>query len=409
MKLSIWGIEPGADVRQRGHWWRIHWTRRTGLVRRLAITAAVGLGAFSAGISPARAAASELASTPAPSSSPYQFSAEPYAASGAQQRPDFAYELQPGHAILDQLVVLNNTTTAESFLIYGEDAISVANSEGFAFQTRARMHNTTVGTWVTVGATTLNVPPGKEVVDTFRLAVPVNAPPGDHVGAVVAEEVKGPVQQKRPTGLNVVLRIATPVYVHVVGKSLPQLTTENVTVYHQSPAIPYVFGAAKVAVRFDLVNTGNDILDPKSVTVSITGLLDGTIHTYTVRRSNAAQSRANPLPAQILPGGKASLTEEWSGIPPFDPLTAHVSGIAIDASTLQKVSTATSTPFWYFPWIAVLILLAIIAGVIFVIRRRRRAKAGGAPASDDGESGSGGPHPPASSMSDDEILEEAGT
>jgi hypothetical protein len=306
------------------------------------------------------------------------------------------------------LVVLNNTATTESFLIYGEDAISVANSEGFAFQTRARMHNTTVGTWVTVGATTLTVPPGKEVVDTFRLAVPVNAPPGDHVGAVVAEEVKGPVQQQRPTGLNVVLRIATPMYVHVVGRSVPQMTIENLTVYHQSPAIPYVFGAAKVAVRLDLVNTGNDILDPRSVSVSITGLLSGTIHAYTVHRTNVAQSRANPLPAQILPGGKVSLTEEWSGIPPFDPLTAHVSGIAFDPTTLQKVSTAASTTFWYFPWILVLIVLAIIAGVIILMRRRRRAKAGSGPPVQGVDAGSE-ERVTASSVSDSEILEEAGT
>jgi hypothetical protein len=264
-----------------------------------------------------------------------------------------------------------------------------------------------VGRWLSVGTNLLNVPAGKEVVDTFQLSIPATAPPGDHVGAVIVEELKGPAQRQKPTSVNVVLRIGVPVYVRVVGKAHPGLTVENLTVFHQSPLIPYV-GSSKVAVRFDLVNTGNDILDPTSATVSITALLSGTVHKYTVHQTGATQNRTNPLPRQMLPGAKLTLTEEWNGIPPFDPLTALVSVTSVDPSTAGHVSTEASTPFWYFPWILVLIVLVLIAGLIVLIRRRRRRKSNvdGAPPSQDGTSGSEDPSPP--SMTERETLEGAG-
>jgi hypothetical protein len=354
------------------------------------------------------AAAPELAPPAASPNSQFNYSAEPYAATGAQQRSEFTYQLQPGHKILDQFVVLNSSGADERFLIYGEDATNVPSTGSYAFEQRSEMHNTTVGKWLTFGGVLLTVPAGKEVVETFQLSIPANAPPGDHVGGVVIEELKTRAQQKKPVGVNLVLRIAIPMYVHVVGKSYPGLTIENLTVFHQSPPFPYL-DKSKVAVRFDLVNTGNDILAPQSVTVAITGQLSGTVHKYTVHQTGAAQSRSNPLPLQMLPGAKLTLTEEWSGIPPFDPLTGHVSATAVDTSTTQHLSTATSKTFWYFPWIIVLIVLALIAGIIafIVMRRRRKAAAGGVPQGPDGGSGSGGASA-TPEMSDSGTLEEAG-
>jgi hypothetical protein len=204
----------------------------------------------------------------------------------------------------------------------------------------------------------------------------------------------------------VVLRIGVPIYVRVVGKSSPALTIENLKVLHDSPVIPYV-GSSRVAVQFDLVNTGNDILDPTSATVSVSGLLSGTIHQYTVHQKGATQNRGNPLPVQMLPGGRLTLTEEWDGIPPFDPLSAQVTAKATDPSTTQHISTTASTPFWYFPWILVLIVLGLIAAVIafVVIRRRRKASEQDVPR-DEGESSGGGT--PRSPSSDRGTLEGAG-
>lgn len=405
MKLLLVGTHDNTDRRQSVARPRLRRNRWMGPGSQVVIATAVLLGGLSMGVASSGAAAP--ASSTASPNSQYQFSVEPYAAAGSQQRSEFTYQLLPGHRILDQFVVANSSQTAESFLVYGEDATNNPQTGAFGFEERSKMHNTLVGRWLAVGTNLLNVPAGKEVVDTFQMSIPATAPPGDHVGAVIVEELKGPAQRQKPTSVNVVLRIGVPVYVRVVGKPHPGLTIENLKVFHQSPVIPYV-GSSKVAVRFDLVNTGNDILDPTSATVSITGLLSGTIHTYTVHQKGATQSRANPLPPQMLPGARLTLTEEWSGIPPVDPLTAHVSVTSTDPSTTRHVSTAASTSFWYFPWILFLIVLALIAGVIVLVRRRRRrANADGAPPTQDGESGIDG-QPPSPSMSDRESLEGAG-
>lgn len=369
-------------MRTRNSDGRRHGVRRGRSSKSIAaMLAAVAVFGLFAG-SPVVAGASELASAAPGPGAGFQFSVEPYSTNVTQQlRPDFSYELLAGHQILDQFVVKNASGSSESFLAYGEDATNLPNTGGYAFQQRSQMHNTAVGQWLTIGTTQFTVPPGKELIATFRLSIPANASPGDHVGGVAVEQVNAPAPQTNPVGVNVVLRRVIPMYVRVVGKSFPQLTIEKLRVFHQSPAFPFLSGS-KVAVRFELVNTGNEIVDPQSVTVSIAGQLSGTIHKFTVHQRGGQQSRANPLPAQMLPGARLTLTEEWSGIPPFDPLSGHVSATAFDPSTTLSFSTAASTPFWYFPWVLVLIALMLVAAFVALIvirRRRRNAASGGSP------------------------------
>ena len=151
------------------------------------------------------------------------------------------------------------------------------------------------------------------------------------------------------------------------------MAIESVTVFHDSPLIPYVSGSARVAVRFTIVNTGNVIITPKTASVAITALIGGTVHSYTVQQKPGVRSKKNPLPSQILPGGRLTLTELWSGIPPLNPLTAHVNATANYPGGQVPVVAASSSTFWYFPWLLVLIVVLLIAGFI-VWRRWRRGR-----------------------------------
>ena len=327
---------------------------------------------------------------PAPASG-YQFSVEPFAGTGSQQRSDFSYELQPGHSVLDQVLILNNSANPESFVVYPEDAVNVSGSGGIGFQQQSQIHNTSVGKWLRIGQTQFSIPAGKEAVDTFQLSIPTDAAPGDHVGGVIVQQVNSATQPNSKEGLNLRLRIAVPVYVRVVGPVRPSMTVESLTVFHDSPLIPYVSGAARVAVRFTLVNTGNVIITPQTATVSITALIGGTLHSYTVHNAAGTQSKKNPLPSQLLPGGQLTLTELWSGIPPFDPLTAHVNATAYYPGGRVPVVAASSSTFWYFPWLLVLIVLALIVGYIVWRRRRRRREPESPSASSGDVADSGGP------------------
>lgn len=337
----------------------------------------------------------------------FQFSAQPYAVSGSQQRSYFNFQLEPGHRILDQVAILNKSSAPESFLVYPEDATNVPGTGSYSYQSRDKVHNVGAGKWITVGNTSLTVPAGQAAVVTFQVAPPVDAPPGDHAGAIVVEELHPPTASTPKVGINLVLRFAVPLFLHVVGPLHPSVAIQNLVVTHSNPAFPYLSGGANVAVTFDMVNTGNDILNPQSATVSITGLLSGTVHTYTTRQANVTQSRANPLPIQMLPGARLRLTEVWNGLPPFDPLTANVAVKAVDQTDGLPVTDTASTKFWYFPWIPVLIVLIVIGALIARRRiRRRRADAGGA-STDSADSPGDSPQTPPGTP-ESETMEGAG-
>jgi hypothetical protein len=324
---------------------------------------------------------SSAATTAQGGASNFQFSVEPYSAPGTQQRPNFTYELPPGHAILDRVVVLNGSSGTESFVVYPEDATAVLGATGFGFQQNGQIHNTAVGKWVTIGQTRFSVPPGKEVVVPFQLSVPSNGSPGDHVGGIIVQQVQGAGTPTSKEGVNLVLRFGVPIYLRVVGPVRPSMAVQNLTVFHSSPLIPGVGASPKVAVRLTLVNTGNVILNPRKATVAISALIGGTLHAHTVYRPAGSQSKSNPLPSAILPGGRMVLTEGWTGIPPFDPLTAHVSVSAYHGNSPLPLVTASSATFWYFPWLIIVILVALIIGFLLWRRWRRNRGEGtsGAP------------------------------
>ncbi len=350
-------------------------------LRRLALgmTAAAIPFLGAAALAPNADAAVSRPAGSVPTASPasnFQFSVEPYASPGTQQRANFTYELAPGHSILDQVSILNSSSSPETFVVYPEDATNIPGTGGFGFEQQGKIHNTSVGKWLNIGQTQFTVPVGKQVVDTFQLSVPADATPGDHVGAIVVQELHSATQAPSKEGVNLVLRFAVPVFLRVIGPVKPGMTIENVTVYHDSPLIPYVSGQAKTAVRFTLVNTGNVILLPKSAKVSISALIGGTIHSLTVKRVAGAQSKRDPLPSELLPGGKLILTELWSGIPPFDPLTAHVSVSATEPSSGMQVASGSSVTFWYFPWLLVVIIIALVVGFVLWRRSRRRRQGG---------------------------------
>ncbi|MHB8220913.1 MAG: hypothetical protein ACYDHU_11440 [Acidimicrobiales bacterium] len=338
----------------------------------VAVVALVGAVPGTAGAGSLPVQSKTPTSGPAPK---FAFSAEPYSAPGTAQRSDFSYGLLPGHSVVDQFVVTNSSSGTQTFEVYPEDATNIPGSGGYGFQQQANIHNTQVGKWITVGNKTFSVPPGKAVVDTFQLSVPNSAAPGDHVGAVVVQQVPSKAQRQSGTGVNIVLRIAVPVFVRVVGPIHASLTISNVTVFHATPLIPGI-GNSKVAVRFTVVNSGNAILDPKSASVTITGFIGGTIHSYTVHQTKGTQtsSAKHPLPAQMLPGGKLTLTELWNGLPPFDPMTAHVTVHDVQPIGGIPTSASATASFLYFPWLVVVIVVLLIVAFIWWRRRRRQKR-----------------------------------
>jgi hypothetical protein len=331
--------------------------------------ATLAVGLVAAGSLPGAAGAAPSATANA--NTDFGFSAEPTSATVAQPRPYFVYELIPGQTLLDQITVLNKTNEPETFIVYPEDATNIVGSGGFGFQDQDRMHNKLVGTWITMGHFSFTAAPQTAVVDTFQLTVPSNAPPGDDVGGIVVQESHPNQTQQSKFGVNEILRFAVRMYIHVVGSIQSGLTITDVSVGHTSPVIPYVTGSGTAFVHYTVVNSGNEILNPKSVTVSVTGRLGGTMATKTVT--------GQPLPAQMLPGGELSLIQPLTGIAPLEPLTAHVVVTAIDPTTNLPITVKRTALFWFIPWWFFLVLVLVVAGLIGLRKWLRRPPTAPAP------------------------------
>lgn len=113
-----------------------------------------------------------------------------------------------------------------------------------------------IGLWGAFERQSIRIPAGQTQLASFLIRVPVDAEPGDHIGAVVASTTN--VQD----GVDVTRQIATRLYVTVPGEADRALRIDEVDVSYDSRWWPR---RAEVTVR--LVNEGRIRIRPR-VTVS---------------------------------------------------------------------------------------------------------------------------------------------
>src|SRR5262249_49141592 len=142
--------------------------------------------------------------------------------------------------------------------------------------------------WVTISfpnhSSTIRLAPRSKVILPVRAVIPKNAPPGDHVGAIVAA-LYSVIVSKNHAKLHLVQQVADRIIARISGKLTPQLSVLNLHVSNTNPLNPVGTGAATLS--FTVKNTGNELLGGK-VTASVQGLF-GSI-----------QTRANFLTVPVL-------------------------------------------------------------------------------------------------------------
>lgn len=199
-----------------------------------------------------------------------------------------------------------------------------------------------VGTWGGFDPPTVTVAPLRNRIETFSITAPEDADPGDHIGAVVAE------QAPAGTGLiRSIKRLAVRLYVTLPGDARKDFVIARVKTQKDS-----AFFTQELTVNVRLQNTGRVRLEP---TVSVDGaqakgpelLLSQSSETYVVTR-----------PVRF-----------WGG-PVRLRVDAQTRSLGLAGPVRQLRVTV-----WVIPW-HLLILLALTVGLVLLVRRVLRKRGG---------------------------------
>jgi hypothetical protein len=241
------------------------------------------------------------------------WSVSPASASAPDYRSTFSYtNIKPGSTITDHVAVLNRSKQSVAFTIYATDATGTTPGNVLELLPGNKKPSD-IGSWVTFpgGSSRLSIviPADKGIIESFKLAVPRHATPGDHTGGMIAA-VAFPRKTSRGSVVVENQRIAVPLELRVTGPLHAGLQVESISTGFHSPLSP--FGTGSATVSYTVHNTGNIRLTG-SQTVSVTGPF-----------GVARKLQLRNLPT-VLPGDSVRITAQPGDLFPVGPMTAHVS------------------------------------------------------------------------------------
>ncbi|MFG3559093.1 WxL protein peptidoglycan domain-containing protein [Micromonospora sp. NPDC047557] len=325
-------------------------TRWKTLVRTTALSLLAAVAAAGVGTGPALAADGNVAWTVRTASNSY-----------GEARSSYSYNVNPGGAVEDAMVVANRGPAPLTLAVYAADGFTTDAGQ-LDLLTRDKK-SVAVGAWVKASAGSVVIQPGKTAQAPFTINVPANATPGDHVGGILTALT----QADQAEGINVDRRLGIRITLRVGGELKPNLAIENLHVTYDGSSNPFAKGDATVA--YTIHNTGNAALSGQQA-VSVSG-------PFGVLRARAGDIAAPP---QLLPGESWDVTVPVRGVAPAVRLaaTATVTPLLTDASgstTSLKPVEATAHG-WALPWMIVLVLVVLIAVIVgaSLYRRRNRAR-----------------------------------
>lgn len=359
-------VRRGPAIRRRA--------RRCALAGALAVAALALPAAATAPAAlaaPSSPAASAVAVTNHAGPGTISWSVSPASATAPDTRSKYTYtNVRPGTTVTDHIAIFNRGKQSVSFQVYGTDATGTTTSNVLILLAPGTKP-AGIGSWVRISQhaapLSIVVPAGRGVIEPVSIVVPHQAPPGDHVGAIMVQ-----VSFQRETSTQQVItehqRLGVPVYLRVQGPTHAGLTISSISAGFATPLSPFAAGSANVS--YTVHNTGNVLLSG-SQHVKITGPL-----------GQSATIGLKSLPA-VLPGASVRITARARGLYPAGPLTAHVTVGPVNPPgqpqlQAQLASVTGSASLFAVPWpaiVLVLLIIAIIAGLILGLRSRRRSMA----------------------------------
>lgn len=270
-------------------------------------------------------------------------------------RPYLSYSAAAGSTVTDAITVYNYSNVPLTFRIYASDAF---NTEDGSFDVLPGDQDPIdVGSWVALPQENLTIPAGQQATLPISIAIPADATPGDHVGAIIASSrAEGTGADGKVIALD--RRTGTRLYLRVDGPVEPNLLVEDIRPSYDPSLNPL---GGKATVTYTVANRGNVRLGGSTYVTAAGpfGLME-------------ARSADQELP-ELLPGEEVTFTVELDGVPAgvLDTATVHIdpAPVAGDADTLEATSQSAQT--LAVPW-SVLALLVVAGLAVFAWRRFRR-------------------------------------
>lgn len=283
-----------------------------------------------------------------------QWSIYPADSPGGGRRLLFSPDLVAGHTVDDWVIVTNQSDRAMRFLLYAADAHASATGD-IALRGPADPKRD-MGAWVRLPTDRLELQPRSAVTIPFEIVVPAGAEPGDHAGAIVAQNTEATAAPPGDVQVTGYQAVGVRIYGKVAGAVEPDLDVSRPEVEVDRGFWGWVGGPVRTTVTFDVTNTGNQRLTP---TAGVE--LHPTI-------GPGAEVPAAALP-ELLPGATAPVTVTTKSTWAFPWLSVRVH--AHDGAVRAQGSTGTPV----VPW-ALLAGLGVL-GAWAVRRRRRRGRTDG--------------------------------
>lgn len=264
----------------------------------------------------------------------------------------FNLALVPGQRISDGIVVVNFSSHALRFHVYGADLLTAIGGGLAPAQPTATMRE--VGAWIAVSAPVIMIAAHSQSTDAFSIRVPATVSAGQHLGAVVAAADVGVTGQGTP----IEARAALIAVVTVPGSVRP---AAMLTALSGSATESGRFG-----FRITLSNTGNVLL------TYVGSLTIDDSHGRMVTRLPLT-----PTNAYVVPSGRVPLAAMWrEPAPPADSYRAQAT-ITIFANgkpvgTLSSQSLAVLFPSVAPSWFVVVLALAILVMILLAAWAWRR-------------------------------------
>jgi hypothetical protein len=142
----------------------------------------------------------------------------------------FIYDAAPGQVIRDEVRVSNRGGEAGTVRLYAVDATTGRTSGAVYLEGDDAASRQQVGGWIVLEQHELMLQPGEERTVAFTVTVPPGARPGEHLGALAAEDAF--VQEGAREGalqVNMHSRVVTAVQVNLPGPVVEQVTVGGIT------------------------------------------------------------------------------------------------------------------------------------------------------------------------------------